>query len=278
MNLEVVAMTRFDGIEEIEPYFRADKSVLLDLFPGPDYYGSASWLWMPRKKGNPRVCLVAHIDTVFARPPRMVLHDSRHGVYWSPDGLGADDRAGVYACNLLRQHTGCMVLLTDGEERGGIGAHEACQAYPECFNNIRLFVEIDRRGRAEMVFYAGEPPEFRRFIGGFGFHERNGSFSDISVLVPNFGIPGVNLSVGYYGQHSTSEYLVTKHLYETITKTIKILEVDYANKKWDLPVYPEFGGNYDAGNVSIYNRRCRKSQKVVGGGAVFGDNWLSRDL
>ena len=53
--------------------------------------------------GDLPVCLTAHMDTVFKLPPKNVYYDTKKNVIWSPEGLGADDRAGVYM--RLRQAT-----------------------------------------------------------------------------------------------------------------------------------------------------------------------------
>jgi hypothetical protein len=93
---------------------------------------------------------------------------------------------------------------------------------------VSFFVEIDRRGCGEMVFYNNEPLEFRDKIRRFGFHEEHGSFSDISILGPAIGIPAVNLSAGYYLEHSPGEYLREKQLRETIRKVLNITQTTSA--------------------------------------------------
>ena len=48
-------------------------------------------------KGDIPIALVAHMDTVFENPPSNIYYDREKGVLWSPEGLGADDRAGIFA-------------------------------------------------------------------------------------------------------------------------------------------------------------------------------------
>ena len=48
-------------------------------------------------EGDIPVCLIAHMDTVFKTPPVDFFYDQEQQVLWSPDGLGTDDRAGIYA-------------------------------------------------------------------------------------------------------------------------------------------------------------------------------------
>ena len=47
-------------------------------------------------EGTEPVMLVAHMDTVFKTPPKNIYYDRRQRVMWSPQGLGADDRAGIF--------------------------------------------------------------------------------------------------------------------------------------------------------------------------------------
>ena len=52
-------------------------------------------------QGELPIALAAHLDTVTElldkKPPEEIFYDSEAQVMWSPDGLGADDRAGVFA-------------------------------------------------------------------------------------------------------------------------------------------------------------------------------------
>ena len=63
--------------------------------------------------------LVAHTDTVHDHPPKEIYYDELDDVFMANEGLGADDRAGVYAImELVKKHK-CDVLFTSFEERGG---------------------------------------------------------------------------------------------------------------------------------------------------------------
>ncbi len=50
-----------------------------------------------------------------------------------------------------------------------------------------------------------------------------GSFTDICVLSEKYGISGINLSVGYYKQHTNEEYVVFSELNNTINRVIELL-------------------------------------------------------
>jgi hypothetical protein len=79
-----------------------------------------------------------------------------------------------------------------------------------------------------MVFYNDEPRSFRDKIRSFGFHEESGSFSDVAVLGSTFRIPAVNLSAGYYREHSRAEYLREKDLQDTMRKVLNIIRTTCA--------------------------------------------------
>lgn len=187
--------------------------------------------WYVFAQGTAPVCLVAHMDTVHAKPPTRVFYDHVNKVMWSPDGLGADDRAGVWAIlKILDRGYRPSVLFTDLEESGGMGAQEAGrQVAPD---GIKYMVEIDRRGAHDAVFYSEDGQEFKDYIQAFGFKPAVGSFSDISFLMSDWGIAGVNVSAGYYNEHSTSEHLFVNELLRSVDKVIQMIEASY-----DAPVF-----------------------------------------
>ena len=47
--------------------------------------------------GDIPIALVAHMDTLFDKPVETLYYDQKKGVLWSPEGLGADDRAGIFS-------------------------------------------------------------------------------------------------------------------------------------------------------------------------------------
>lgn len=202
--------------------------------------GDDSWLYIPEHTTG-KVCIVAHIDTVFDSDRRspLIIYDREKGLVSSPDGLGSDDRAGVYVAlklfNSIPEPYKPFVLLTDFEEIGGYGAQEACDIFKEELKDVTMFIELDRKGEDDAVFYNGEPQDFIDYITFFGFKKDTGSFSDISYLCPGLERCGVNLSIGYYHQHSKHEYLDINAMETTIDKVKAVLVDNYATQKiWVL--------------------------------------------
>jgi hypothetical protein len=191
-------------------------------------------LWY-RGEGLP--CLVAHIDHVYNEEKewskRPILYNEEY--IWSPEGIAGDDRCGVYAVMQLFKMLPVNALFTDQEERGGIGAWEACDC-PQ-LKNTPYFIEIDRRGNKEAVFYNEEEelvPEFTKIISKY-FTIGKGSFSDISILGQHFHVASANLSAGFYNEHQRSaEYIHIPSLEYTI-KTVPKLIDELGDKRYELP-------------------------------------------
>lgn len=176
--------------------------------------------------GDIPIALVAHMDTVFKQPASEIFYDTRKNVIWSPTGLGADDRAGVFAMvQIIKSGLRPHIILTTDEEIGGIGA--TMLGKEECpFNDLRYLIELDRRGENDCVFYDCANEEFIDYVETFGFKESFGSFSDISMIAPEWEVAAVNLSIGYRDEHTTSEVLFVSHMFNTIDKVKTMLSQD----------------------------------------------------
>lgn len=175
-------------------------------------------------KGDVPVMVVAHLDTVFSELPTNVYFDSEKLVMWSPEGLGADDRAGVLGiiCLIKRGLRPHVLLLTD-EEVGGIGASRFIHDYNDC-PDVRYVIELDRQGLDDCVFYDCHNKKFTKYVEKFGFKTQIGSFSDISILCPNWGIAGVNLSIGYMDEHSYVETFFLNAFNSTLDKVERMIK------------------------------------------------------
>lgn len=177
-------------------------------------------------KGEIPVALVAHMDTVFSKPAYEFFHDEKANVLWSPQGLGADDRAGLTAIwSILAEGYRPHIILTDKEEVGGIGALQLIKDHPEFpFDDLKFLIELDRQGEKDCVFYNCENEEFEQYIETFGFETAVGTFTDISVICPVWKIAGVNLSIGYFHEHTLGEYLNLTYYTNTINRVKNILD------------------------------------------------------
>ena len=189
-------------------------------------------------KGDIPVLLVAHMDTVHKIKPTEIYYDPTEDVMWSPQGIGGDDRCGVYAIfEILKTHKP-HVLFTEDEEVGGIGARKATETLNK--PKVNFMIELDRRGIKDCVFYDCDNQEFHEYIQKFGFEKAWGTFSDICKLSDAWDIASVNLSIGYNREHTTSEIIYPNVMKLTINKVRQILDDAKKNKKffkYDKKVY-----------------------------------------
>ena len=156
-------------------------------------------------EGDIPVLLVAHLDTVHNEKAEIICFSEDMRYVMSPQGIGGDDRCGVYMIMQLIRDFKCHVLFCEDEECGGRGANKfvASKLKPK----VNFIVEMDRRGSNDAVFYHCDNPEFTDFVLGFGFEENHGTFSDISVIAPPLNTAAVNISAGYYNEHRLFEYI-----------------------------------------------------------------------
>lgn len=156
-------------------------------------------------EGELPVLLVAHMDTVHKQTVETICRSRDDRFMMSPEGIGGDDRCGVHMILEIIREARCHVLFTEDEEIGCVGARTF--AAGKIRPLVNYIVEVDRRGNNDAVFYLCDNPEFAEFVCCFGFEEARGSFSDISVIAPALGVAAVNISAGYYNEHSRHEYI-----------------------------------------------------------------------
>jgi hypothetical protein len=172
-------------------------------------------------KGSLPVLLVAHLDTVHKEIVKTICYSSDGKIVMSPQGIGGDDRAGVFMIlEIIKKHH-CHVLFCEDEEVGGLGAYAFVKS--KLRPDVNFIVELDRRGSNDAVFYECDNPDFTKHVCGFGFKEAIGSFSDISIIAPYIGIAAVNISAGYYHEHIRYEYVDLSVVKENIGRVGKLV-------------------------------------------------------
>lgn len=175
-------------------------------------------------QGNFPVLLVAHMDTVHKKSPKTIFYDLKKNSLSSPQGIGGDDRCGVYMILEIIKKYNCSVLFCEDEEVGGIGAKKFTEMEFAKELKFNYIIEFDRKGRNDAVFYDCDNEEFEDFITKNYYKTSWGTFSDISVIAPFLGCAAVNLSCGYYEAHTTKEYVVLGEMDKSIVEACKILD------------------------------------------------------
>lgn len=226
-------------------------------------------------EGELPVMLTAHMDTVHHDNCTIVC-TSPDGKYWmSPQGIGGDDRCGIYAIMKVAETHKVSILFTEDEETGCVGAkkyEKAIKANPESElipKNLNYIIEIDRKNADDAVFYDCNNEDFEKFVTeDTGFKTASGSCSDISYVAPALGVAAVNFSSGYYNPHQTCEYINLEELHETIRRIKAIIDkpsekFEYieGRKKWSYSSYSSYGSSkyqyddYDYGYWSRYDNK-----------------------
>ena len=181
-------------------------------------------------KGNIPILLVAHMDTVFDKPPKDLYYDVKSDKIFSYEGgIGGDDRCGVYAIIKILEELKPYVLFTEDEEFGCLGALKAVKKIMK--PNVKYIIEFDRMGGNDCVFYDCGNNNFMDYIESFGFKTNCGTYSDISVLGSSWNIAAVNLSSGYYNEHTSDEYIIFKELEFNIER-VKLMLKKYRKAKY----------------------------------------------
>ena len=176
-------------------------------------------------KGDVPVLLVAHMDTVHKQKINTIIE--ANGKISSPQGIGGDDRCGVFIIMNIIKDLHCSVVLCEDEEIGGVGAHKFADTEFIHDLGVNYMIEFDRMNANDAVFYSCDNEEFTNFVTDFtGFKTAYGSFSDISILAPASKIAAVNLSCGYYKAHTTDEYVVYDEMLATIQAAKALIETE----------------------------------------------------
>jgi len=207
-----------------------------------------------------RVLLIAHSDTKF--------NDAKLEIGYDPDknelvslsktlGIGADDRAGIAMLWRLKD-LGHSLLIPNKEEEGCKGSRFLMEdeQWRKIINSHRFAIEMDRRNARDLVYYNVGTRLFKVWCEKEfeGYKEAPGSFTDIGVLCDpqkhkENCICGLNISVGYYGEHGPSEKLVISewiHTLESLTRVLSkpdIPEFKILYEPYVAPTYTQ--GKYD---------------------------------
>ena len=242
---EICCMTQSELKEYLEQYLRSK---------GYKVINEDGFLYAKAKENNPvRTLLVAHMDTVHKQRieelEKVPYMDGDNIItkLSSPQGIGGDDRCGIYMImNIIKRHN-VPVLFVEDEEIGCVGSRkfietQYCKDLP---NEIDYMIELDRQGSKDAVFYDCDNPEFTKWIEEeTGYKKAIGLYTDISHLMPATKIAGVNFSCGYYKPHTLDEYVVLEEMEATKNMVCGLLtkkapqQFEFIEKKWN---YSSFG-------------------------------------
>jgi len=178
--------------------------------------------WYAFQDNGSKVLAVAHCDFV-GKDSRFsaALGVGDETLVFSPQ---LDDRLGVYTILDLLPSLGIKmdVLLTDHEESAGSTAQ-----WFKAEKEYNWIVGFDRRGTDAVTYeYRGFDEQVcKHFDVGWG------TFSDISVL-EHLGVKGVNVGVGYHGEHTPRCFFVVEEYLAQIVRFVRFYQ-DNKNKRFE---------------------------------------------
>lgn len=218
---------------------------MLKYYDASDIVDDAGFLYV---RGS-NVLLTAHMDTVHKETVKQVVVEKHDGktIISSPQGIGGDDRCGVYMILEILRKTKLRptIIFCEDEEVGGVGSNKFCKTdYISELTEIKFAIELDRANANDLVYYDCGNEEFMEFCTKVtGYKTAYGTFSDICHFSPELDVASVNISCGYYNQHTPKEYVVFEEMETSISKVIELLEKENEVEKFN---YQESFFNYYA--------------------------------
>ena len=231
-----------------------------------DGYGN---LLGERKVGNgdgATILLSAHMDTV-----RNIKKDrkvkERNGVFTSTKGvLGGDDRAGIAIIMAVLRNIektsfqGTIKVAFSREEE--IGCVGSGKIDPKFYDESDLAIVVDRRGNRDIVTGCMTPfcnPKVGQFFEecsamlDMDWKATEGGMSDATTFSDQ-GVNSVNLSAGYYNEHTPQEMLVYKHMQDTVNLILQAFaQVNlFVGDFGEVPSYDELAYGYGYGSYGYF--------------------------
>lgn len=211
------------------------------------------------------VMLTAHMDTVHKEKCKKIVEIKQDGqkILWSPQGIGGDDRCGIFMITELLKTTSFRpaIVFCEDEEIGCIGAGKFAKWLAKNADTkeleLKYIIELDRRNGNDAVFYDCGNEEFIKYIcDTTGYKEATGSYSDICEISPALDVASVNLSCGYYKEHTLEHYVIVEEMERTFLAVQTLLAAADTVEKFDYKEikywsnYYNYNYNYGYGSAN----------------------------
>lgn len=172
------------------------------------------------KGTGPRVCMVAHMDTVhpIVEDLTAITINGKitgfNAVKMEQTGIGGDDKVGIYiALQMLKEYDNIKCFFPRDEEIGCVGSSHV---EPTFFDDVTFALQCDRRGNSDFITNAsGVELSSKAFqddvlpiITQYGYKFGNGMMTDVMELKERgINVSMANISCGYYNPHEDCEYV-----------------------------------------------------------------------
>jgi len=189
---------------------------------------------------DPKVMFASHTDTVHRASStkyQKICYDSNKKHVFSEESscLGADDTTGVWLClELINAGVPGMYIFHRGEEIGCVGSAYISSKTPELVKGIKVCLSLDRKGTQDIITHQmGERcasdklglvlgEQLNKSYKHFNYKLCDGGAFTDSLSYADIIPECLNLSVGYYAQHTTNEYQDLRHMIELRKALIRV--------------------------------------------------------
>lgn len=232
-----------------------------------DHYGNLLGVKTCGDGKGATILLSSHMDVV-----RAVEKDSKiieeNGVICADKGAcGGDDKCGItIILTVLRNLSSIKfngkikVAFTREEEIGCVGSSKMS---PKFYDDVDLAIVVDRRGNRDIVvgcvspFCSNEVAEFLEDCGGIlekGWKAVSGGISDACTFSEQ-GINSVNLSCGFYNEHTKNEYIKLADMVDTTNLILQALALvnNFFLGFGNVPTSNKWVSGYKYTNNKYYN-------------------------
>ncbi len=201
---------------------------------------------------GPTVLLSAHMD-IYSEISTDSEIIKENGKWTRNKGiLGADDRAGVaMILNIIEELEAqgfrgkLKIIFTVEEERGLMGAKNIA---PDFLWDVDYGIMLDRRNGGDIVTHSGKnkyaSTQFGNFLiriakqTGNNFRLCQGGSSDLKEWALH-GVDSVNISIGFYNEHTEDEYLLINQWETTLKYVLNVIcELKRLQRRPDLSLVP----------------------------------------
>lgn len=185
--------------------------------------------------GTPVTIFSSHTDTVHTNggTQKLCYDNALHHIFTDKSEgsncLGADDGTGIWLMlHMIENQVPGFYIFHRDEEIGGCGSSALVKQFGEKLKQYKHCIAFDRRGTTDIITHqGGRRTASDAFAAALGKHlpkykaSPNGSFTD-SKNYTDFVSECTNLSVGYYNQHTSSEYQDVKFAVKLANSLVKV--------------------------------------------------------
>lgn len=212
---ELMVMLKMDEHRKMN-YIKSQIDVhLFDIYEVDDMYH----IFVPKNINGELPMICSHLDIIANKLPDKVLMNEDI-IKSENEILGGDDGCGNFIMvNLMKSRPNDFIFaFFHGEERGCIGSSHftITDDFYDIIDNVSCFIAVDRRGKNDLATYGYNNEDLIEIFEDVGYNAVRGSYTDVTILSGSSDIACVNLSVGYYNEHTKYEYVKPQETIDTL--------------------------------------------------------------